>query len=321
MKIMKSKIFLLVFSSLLIAPMAYGIDYPTKQLNFTIPFGPGGGNDRMVRTLVKILNKYDMVGGQNIVAENIEGGSGAVGWNYVVRQKRNPYHITSTSGNFLATPIVSNTGWTYKNFTPVALLAQDAMFLAVRSDSNFKTLEDFVAHAKKNRVLISGIGVSGPDRVVAGLFAKASGINMVFVPVQDEGGMITSLTSKSVDAVVSNPSEVAGQMEAGNFRALAYSEAQRSAIYPDIPTFKEKGYDFSFSLPRGVVLPPGNSDEVVDWWVGTLKKVVETPEWKDYLNKNSLSGNTIWGKAFGKYLESTDAQFRGVLTEIGVLKK
>ena len=160
-----------------------------------------------------------------------------------------------------------------------------------------------------------------PDRVVAGLFTKAAGINFVYVPAQDEGGMITSLTSKSVDAVVSNPSEVAGQIEAGNFRALAYSEAKRSTVYPDVPTFKEKGYDFSFSLPRGVVLPPDNSDKVVDWWVATLKKVVETPEWKEYLRKNSLSGNTVWGKDFGVYLEKTDGQFRQVLTEIGVLKK
>ena len=320
---MKSKFFLLVLSVLLIAPMASSADtdYPTKQLNYTIAFGPGGGNDRMSRTLVKILNKHDLFGGQNIKVENIEGGSGAVGWNYVVRQKGNPYHITSTSGNFLATPLVSDTGWTYKNFTPVALLAQDAMFLVVRSDSKIKTLENFIEHAKKNRVLIGGIGVAGPDRVVAGLFAKAAGIDFVYVPAQDEGGMITSLTSKSVDAVVSNPSEVAGQIEAGNFRALAYSEAKRSTVYPDVPTFKEKGFDFSFSLPRGVVLPPENSDKVVDWWVATLKKVVETPEWKEYLQKNSLSGNTVWGKDFGVYLEKTDGQFRQILTDIGVLKK
>lgn len=84
MKTMKSKFFLLVLSVLLIAPLANSADkdYPTKQLNYTIAFGPGGGNDRMSRTLVKILNKHDLFGGQNIKVENIEGGSGAVGWNY-----------------------------------------------------------------------------------------------------------------------------------------------------------------------------------------------------------------------------------------------
>lgn len=295
-------------------------EYPSKQLNYTIAFGPGGGNDLMSRTVVEILNKYDLFGGQNIRVENRAGGSGAIGFNYVAQKKGNPYHATSTSGNFLGTPIVSDTGWTYKDFTPIGLLAQDAMFLVVRSDSEFQTLKDLVEYADKKNLKIGGTGAAGPERVVAGLFAKAAGIEFTYVPSQDDGGLITSLTSSSIDAIVANPSEVSGQVAAGNFRALGYSELKRSTVFPAVPTFTEQGYEFDFALPRGVVLPADVSVEVRDWWVATLKKVVETPEWNDYLTTKGLSGNTIWGDDFATYLEKTDADFRGILTSLGIIK-
>ncbi len=310
-----------VLAAILISPMsiAKDLDYPTKRLNYTIAFGPGGGNDLMSRTVVDILKKYDFYD-NTIRVDNLAGGSGAVGFNFVAQKKGNPYHLTSTSGNFLGTPLVSNTGWTYEDFTPIGLLAQDAMFIVVRADSQFENAKDFVEYAKSNRVTVGGTGAAGPERVVASLFAEAAGFSYDYVPSQDGGGMVTSLTSKSVDAIVANPSEVSGQIKAGNFRPLAYSEAQRSTIYTEVPTFKEQGYDFSFSLPRGVVMPDGVDSRVQQWWVNTMKKVVETQEWKDYLNTNSLSGNTVWGEDFAKNLAATNADFKRVLTQIGAIK-
>ncbi|GEM77972.1 Bug family tripartite tricarboxylate transporter substrate binding protein [Vibrio superstes] len=308
-------------AAVLASPVSFAkdLDYPTKRLNYTIAFGPGGGNDLMSRTVVEILKKYKFYN-RNIRVDNLAGGSGAVGFNHVMQQSGNPYHLTSTSGNFLGTPLVSNTGWTYEDFTPIGLLAQDAMFIVVREDSQFKTAKDFVEYAKANRITIGGTGAAGPERVVASLFAESAGFDYDYVPSQDGGGMVTSLTSKSVDAIVANPSEVSGQIKAGNFRPLAYSEAQRSTIYTDVPTFKEQGYDFAFSLPRGVVMPDNVDAEIQQWWVETLQKVVNTPEWKDYLNTNSLSGNTVWGDDFADNLAATNADFKRVLTQIGAIK-
>ncbi|WP_413700611.1 tripartite tricarboxylate transporter substrate binding protein [Psychromonas sp. KJ10-10] len=299
--------------------LADDLNYPAERLNYTIAFGPGGGNDLMSRTLVDILKK-DKLYTENIRIDNLAGGSGAVGFNYVAQKKGSAYNITSTSGNFLGTPLVSDTGWTYKDFTPIGLLAQDAMFLIVRDDTPFKTAKDFVEYAKSNRVTIGGTGATGPERVVASLFAEKAGFDFDYVPSQDGGGMVTSLTSKSVMAIIANPSEVSGQIKAGNFRALAYSESQRSTVYKDVPTFIEQGYEFSFSLPRGVVMPADIDPQVRDWWVNTLKQVVETPEWKKYLNTNSLSGNTVWGDDFASNLAKTNEDFKRVLTQIGAIK-
>lgn len=319
--LLKKVMVLPITAALLVSPfsVAKDLNYPTKNLKYTIAFGPGGGNDLMSRTVVEILKKYKFYK-KNIRVDNLAGGSGAVGFNYVAQQAGNPYHLTSTSGNFLGTPLVSNTGWTYQDFTPIGLLAQDAMFIVVRADSQFASAKEFVEYAKNNRITIGGTGAAGPERVVASLFAEAAGFNYDYVPSQDSGGLITSLTSKSIDAIIANPSEVSGQITAGNFRPLAYSEAQRSTIYKDVPTFKEQGYNFAFSLPRGVVMPNNVDKDIQQWWVETLKKVVNTPEWKDYLETNSLSGNTIWGDDFSDNLAATNADFKRILTQIGAIK-
>lgn len=300
------------------APAALGGDYPSDRLTYTIAFGPGGGNDRMSRTIVDILKTYELFPG-DIIVENREGGSGAVGFSFVKRQAGNPYSATSTSGNFIGTPLVADTDWTFADFTPVGLLASDAMFLVVRSDSDFATLDDVVVAAKSGRFTIAGSGSAGPERVTASLFAQAAGIDYEYVPIGSGGELVTALTSGSVDAIVANPSEVAGQIEAGSFTALAFSDAARSTNHPDIPTFRELGYDFDFSLPRGVVLPPELDPAVQAWWVATLQKAVDTPEWQEYLVTNGMSGNPIWGDEFGAYLEETSAKYEAVLKQIGAI--
>ncbi|WP_299506986.1 tripartite tricarboxylate transporter substrate binding protein [uncultured Roseobacter sp.] len=300
------------------AAPALAESYPSERLTYTIAFGPGGGNDRMSRTVVDILKKYELYPG-NIVVENREGGSGAVGFSFVKNKAGDPYAATSTSGNFIGTPLVSDTDWTYADFTPIGLLASDAMFLVVRTDSDFGSIDEFVEAAKAGRVTIAGSGSAGPERVTASLFAQAAGIEYEYVPIGSGGELVTALTSGSVDAVVANPSEVAGQMEAGTFKALAFSDSARSTNHPNIPTFQELGYDFSFSLPRGVVLPPDLDPAVQDWWVATLQKVVETPEWREYLVTSGMSGNPIWGEEFGAYLADTSTKYEAVLKDIGAI--
>ncbi|WP_217352258.1 tripartite tricarboxylate transporter substrate binding protein [Ruegeria sp. HKCCA6707] len=295
-------------------------DYPSERLTYTIAFGPGGGNDRMSRTVVDILRKYELFD-NNIVVENREGGSGAVGFSYVAGKAGDPYRLTSTSGNFIGTPLVADTDWTFADFTPIGLLASDAMLLVVRSDSDFGDVGAFVDAAKAGRVTIAGSGSAGPERVTAALFANAAGIEFEYVPIGSGGELVTALTSGSVDAVVANPSEVSGQLEAGTLKALAFSDTARSTNNPDVPTFMELGYDFSFSLPRGVVMPNDLDPAVQDWWIETLKKVIDTPEWEEYLVKNGMSGNPIWGDEFAAYLEDTSTKYRATLVEIGAIQE
>ncbi len=145
--------------------------YPSKKLDWTIAFGPGGGNDIMTRTIISILEKYKLYP-DKIIPENRAGGSGAKGWGYVFSQKGNPYHITSTSGSLITTPLQANTGWTATSFTPIALLASDDAVILVNGKSKIRTFQEFVAQAKAKPPAIGGIGTVNVEFIVPKLLSE-----------------------------------------------------------------------------------------------------------------------------------------------------
>lgn len=308
-----------ISASALISGQAMAQSYPSERLNWTIAFGPGGGNDIMSRTIISILEKYKLYP-QDIVAENKPGGSGAVGWGFVHNQKGNPYHVTSTSGSYITTPLQASTPWSPTSFTPVALLATDDLILLVNGKSPIKTFEEFIAQAKSKRPAIGGIGAINVDFIVPTLLAEKAGFEFDYVSFNKQGEMTTALLSNALGAMMSNPGEVTGLLESGDLRALAYSGKKVPDAIKGVPTFGEKGYELGISMPRGIVLPPDASKEAQDWWIATMKKVVETPEWTEYVKKNNLTETVMFGEDFRKFLANTQDQFAKILKAKGVIK-
>jgi putative tricarboxylic transport membrane protein len=303
----------------LAAPAAAQDRYPSKRLDWTIAFGPGGGNDIMSRTLISILEKYKLYP-ENIVAENRPGGSGAKGWGYVFSQTGNPYHVSTTSGSFITTPLQANTPWQPDSFTPVALLASDDMVLLVNKGSKSTTLKQFIAASKARPPAIGGIGAVNVDFIVPKIFSEKAGFTFRYVSFNKQGELITALLSGALDAAMSNPGEVLGLLESGDMRALAFSGKATPKALGNVPTFASQGYDIGVSLPRGLVLPPGVPAEAQTWWIGTMKKVVETPEWKAFIDKQLLTENVLYGEDFRAFLVKTQGAFADILKKSGAIK-
>ncbi|HEX7054149.1 MAG TPA: tripartite tricarboxylate transporter substrate binding protein [Burkholderiales bacterium] len=293
--------------------------YPSQRLEWTIAFGPGGGNDIMSRTIISILEKYKLYPAQ-IVAENRPGGSGAKGWGYVYSHKGNPYHITSTSGSFITTPLQANTGWGPTSFTPVALLATDDMLLLVNKGSKARTLKEFVAAAKAKPPSIGGIGTVNIDFIVPKLVSEKAGFKFEYVSFNKQGELITALLSGALDAAMSNPGEVLGLIQSGDMHPLAFSGKTTPKALGSVPTFAQQGYDIGISLPRGLVLPPGAPKEAQQWWIATMKKVVATPEWQAYIEKNLLTEHVLYGEDFRAFLKNTQNTFADILRKSGAIK-
>lgn len=301
------------------AGSALAQSYPSERLNWTIAFGPGGGNDIMSRTIIDILEKYKLYPA-DIVAENKPGGSGAVGWGYLYNQKGNPYHISSTSGSFITTPLKANTPWQPTTFTPVALLASDDLIIVVNGKSKIKTFAEFLDQAKARSPAIGGMGAVNVDFIVPTLLAEKAGFKFEYVAFNKQGELTTALLSDALDAMMVNPGEVLGLLESGDLRALAYSGKKTPAVLGDLPTFAEAGYDLGISMPRGLVLPPDVPKEAQDWWIETVKKVVETPEWKAYIEKQLLTENVMYGEDFRGFLKHTQDAFARILREKGAIQ-
>jgi putative tricarboxylic transport membrane protein len=294
-------------------------DYPSQDLDWTIAFGPGGGNDLMARKLIQIIQDQKLYPA-NIAAENREGGSGATGWGYLMSKAGDPYNISTTSGSFLTTPLQSDPGWTYKDFTHVGLMATDDALLLVDGKKPIKTFEDWVTFAKgKGKVVVGGIGTVNVDFILHSLIAEKEGYQIEYVPYNEEGQVQTSLLSGALDAMVSNPQSILGQVESGDMTALLFTGKERLAALPNVPTGVEKGMTDLPSMPRGLILPPDVPDYARDWWIKTMQQVVKSDQWQKYLDENYLTKDELWGDDFTAYLEKTTTEFETTLKEQGAL--
>ncbi len=293
-------------------------NYPSEPLDWTIAFGPGGGNDIMARTIVDILQKDDLYP-ENIEVQNREGGSGATGWGYLFSQSGEGYGISTTSGSFITTPLQADTGWEPTDFTPVGLFATDDAVFLVNGDSPHKDWESWVEAAKSERMVIGGIGTVNVDFIVAQMLSDQAGFEFEYVPFNEEGQLLTALTSGAVNAIVSNPGEILGQVESGDMIALLSTADEQIEALGDVPTDQDLGFEGIPSMPRGMILPPDAPKEAQEWWIETMEKVVETEEWKSYIEENHLTEDIRWGDEFGTYLDETGEQFRTILEDAGAL--
>ncbi|WP_293781124.1 tripartite tricarboxylate transporter substrate binding protein [uncultured Aeromicrobium sp.] len=296
-----------------------GEDYPSQDLDWTIAFGPGGGNDIMSRKLAEIIEAEDLYP-EDIMLENREGGSGATGWSYLYSQAGSGYGVSTTSGSFLTTPLQADTGWDYSDFTHVALLASDNSLLVVPGDSPVKDFEQWVDYATANGpVKVGGIGTVNVDFILHALIADAQGYEIDYVPFNEEGQLQTSLLSGALDAVITGPGSILGQIEAGEVTPLLFTGPERLPVLEDVPTGEELGMEDLPSMPRGFILPPDAPQEAVDWWIETIEKIVATDEWQQFLEDNYLVEDVRYGEDFTEYLDETVAEFEAQLTEVGAL--
>ena len=302
------------------APAETAADYPSKDLDWTIAFGPGGGNDIMARMMVKILNDKKLYPGGKIIVQNREGGSGATGWGYLFNQKGSGYGISTTSGSFITTPLQADTGWTHKDFTPVGLFATDDALFIVPGKSPITSWQAWVDFAKKKgTVAVGGIGTVNVDFIIHSLLAEKAGYKIDYVPFNEEGQLQTALLSGALDGMVSNTGSILGQVEAKAVRPLMYTGVKPLSALPDVPTGESLGFADLPSLPRGLILPPQAPQAATDWWIKTMKTVVVTPEWKEFVKSNYLTEDVRWGADFGTFLGETADGFKRVLTEQGAL--
>lgn len=310
----------IVAAALAVAP-AVAQEYPSpdETLDWTIAFGPGGGNDIMARTIIDILDAYDLYPG-DIRAENRAGGSGAVGWGYLHAQAGSGYGISTTSGSFVTTPLQADTPWRPGDFTPVALLAADDLVLLVNSDSEIVTIQEFIAHARENPVSIGGTGSVNVDFIVPTLFAREAGFEFDYVSFNSMAEQTTALLSKALDAMVGNPGEVLGLIDSGELRPLVFSGRTTPEALGDVPTMGDIGHDIGVSMPRGLILPPDAPSEAQEWWIATMKRVVETPEWDAYIENNTLTPTVIYGDEFSTFLTDTMNGFEDVLRSVGAIE-
>jgi putative tricarboxylic transport membrane protein len=322
-----SLILVVLFGCLLFAaPSVDAAWEPKGQTECIAPSNPGGGWDAICRTTSAVLQKTGMLKSPMYVT-NMPGGSGAVAIANVITKRKGDTNLIVAASNALTfTMSMGRTPHTYKDIIPLAQVGAELSGFFVQPDSKFKTLTDLVAALKADPKSVTFAGGSAPgslDHIKAALLAKAIGIDptkIVYVPFQGGGEALTSLLGGHTNVATLDLSEAAGQMEAGKIRALALLSDKRSTKFKDIPTTYEAGVKASLLVWRGLYLAPGTPKEAVDFWSGTIQKMVARPEWNAEREKLGWEPVYKFGDEFVKFVNDDYTSMRDLLKELGFLK-
>jgi putative tricarboxylic transport membrane protein len=298
--------------------------YPSRPIEVVVPYAPGGGTDNLMRMIIGIIdeNKLSPVA-INVV--NKPGGSGVVGYTYLLSKKGNPHVIAGATPTVVSGKVEGRLKGDHRDgMTMLAIVAVDDLTLAVKSDSKYKTVEEFVKAAKErpNQLTVGGTGTNTEDHIFNHLMEKAAGIKVKYVPFNSGGEVTAALMGGHVDAAVENPNEVVSQIEAAKAKYLAVASKERLKGAPSVPTFKERGFDFEWEQMRGVVGPADMGAEAVKWWEETLRKVSDTKKWREqYIERNLLTPVFWTGEQANKYLDGLRDKYGKALTDLGAIKK
>jgi putative tricarboxylic transport membrane protein len=315
---------LLAAALLAVSPLSLSQKYPSRNVEVVVPYAPGGGTDNLMRMITGIIdeNKWSPV---PLTVNNRAGGSGAVGFNYLINKKGDAHVVAGATPMIVSGKIEGRLPGNHRDvMTILMIVAIDELMLSVRSESPYKTIEDFVkaARAKPGGLTVGGTATLTEDHIFTYLFEKAANIQVKYVPFNSGGEVTTALMGGHIDAAVENPNEIVAQIEAGKAKNLAVASRQRLKDAPDVPTFAEKGYPFYWEQMRGVVGPANMPPEALKWWVDTLKKVTETKKWQEQYIKRNLLTPTQWtGEEANKYLDSLHAKYEEALKGLKAASK
>jgi putative tricarboxylic transport membrane protein len=305
---------------------------PSKPVEFVVPAGTGGGADQMARLIQGIIVKHKLMK-ESMVVANKAGGAGAEGFLAVKEAKGDPHKIIITLSNLFTTPLATGVPFNWKDMTPVSMMALDQFVLWVNADSPYKTASQFLAAVKAagpNKMKMGGTGSKQEDQILTAGMEKATGTKFIYVPYKGGGEVAVQLVGGHVDATVNNPIEAVAQWRAGKLRPLCVFDDKRMPYkekvtdkesWGDIPTCKEAGVATDYVMLRGIFMAPGVNAEQTAYYIELMKKVRETPDWKEFMEKGAFNTTAMSGTDYVKWLTSADIQHRLLMTEAGFLAK
>ncbi len=296
---------------------------PSKPIEFVAPYAPGGGSDVLARSIVSVIDG-EKLSPVPLIVVNRPGGSGLVGTTGVAQQRGNPYTLLTFISGQASAPLIAGGGSaTFRDLTMIALLAIDEQLIVVKTDSPFKTIEDVIAAAKQRpgTITIGGTATGQEDQMCNRLFERAADLKFRYVPFNSGGECITAVLGGHVEMIWANPSEFVPQWEAKMVRPIVVAKEKRMPELSDVPTFKEKGFNVTFEMFRGVGAPSGIPPGVAAFYENMLKQMAQSAAWNTgYLKKYMLSPTWRGSKEFTQFVAQNEPTFKGILTELGLIK-
>lgn len=321
-----------ISAAALLATHAHAAWEPTKPVEFVVPAGTGGGADQMARFIQGVVIKHKLMT-QPMIIVNKSGGAGAEGFLEIKGAKGDPHKIVITLSNLFTTPMATGVPFSWKDMTPVSMLALDQFVLWVNAESPYKNAKEYVAAVKAagpSKMKMGGTGSKQEDQIITVALEKATGTKFIYVPFKGGGEVAVQLVGKHIDSSVNNPIEAVAQWRAGKLRALCVFDDTRmnyktkvtdTMSWNDIPTCQESGIPTDYQMLRGIFMPAGVTADQRAYYVELMKKIRATPDWIDFMEKGAFNQTTMSGADFEKWVAAAEATHLGLMKEAGFLAK
>lgn len=322
---MSKHLCLIAAFAVMFAGFAFAGDFtPVKEVTIIVPSSAGGGSDLNARTIANIAQKNKFMP-RSFMIVNKGGGSGAVGFTDTFAKKGDDHTLMILHSGQAMGAYVNNWKTKTEDLTFIAVVAFDNLFLAVKADSPYKTVAEFIAasKAKPEEMSIGGAQRGNFDHLAFETFNKETQAQASYVSFNGSGDVMSALLGGHIDAGLFNPLEFIGQIQAGGVKPIASFATKRlGGIFADVPTLKELGYNAVIVENRAIAGPPGMSEAAAKYYSDLLQKVTETDEWKkDYIEKNYLDPVFYdYRKTREYYLDQIENEYKNAFKGVDMTK-
>jgi len=301
---------------------ASAADYPQRPITLICPWGAGGGTDAVSRIIATLLKK-DLGVPVNVV--NRTGGSGAVGHTAMATAKPDGYTIGMPTVEITMMHWMGLTQVTYKDMTPVAMVNFDPAGINVLADSDWKTYKDLEDYVRDNpgKLKDSGTGQGGIWHLAMAGWMNAIGLSpeaIKWIPSKGAAPALQDLMARGIDMSTCSLPEAATLIDAGKVRPLAIMADQKDPKFPDVPTLKELGIDWTCGAWRGIAAPKGTPAEIVAVLEKAIEKVVKSDEFIKFMNNRGFGIYWLNSADFAKALAQADTDNGKIMKAAGIVK-
>jgi len=294
---------------------AQAADFPTKEVQIIVPWAAGGATDLVFRALAASTAKHL---GKAVVVVNKVGGAGAVGYTEAMQARPDGYTLVTAATPLAILPHQTATAYTHASFDPIINVVQDPAMFQVKADAPWKSLAEFLDHAKKNpgMITVGNSGAGGGVHLIALAFEKAAGITLNHIPFAGGGPSITALLGGHVNAVSCSPPEGIAHVKAGKLRIIALFSEKRFEAFPAVPVVREQGVNFSMGQWRGLVAPKGTPPAVIKVLHDAFKKGMEEAAFVKSATDMSVNLSYLGPADYGKLMAQDHERFAKLVAEI-----
>ncbi len=289
--------------------------FPEEDFELIIPWPAGGFTDVAVRPIADWLENYF---GVNVVVNNIEGGGGVIGSKAIETADSDGYTFGTTSISTVTAKLTSPDPPDMDNVEAIAQIFTNPATLTVHADSQWESLAEFVEYAQEypGTLTVANTGIGASVHIFALAFEQMADINVVHVPYEGAAPATTSILGQHVEATMNTLPDVADHVRAGDLRMLAIATEERHEDFPEVPTFREEGYDYTMGNYTGFLAPKGVDQAKIEILEAAVEEcITQDDEIREFLLDQGYTPEYLSSEAFREKITEIDQEIDRLVEE------